>query len=201
MDSQEPEGSAPPSDLTEPDSAPPAHTDRYTGLCIFGVMQILIGAGVAMHLVSSAWFFMTSKNMPTLLEGKVHPVFLVELHSILAAVAIALIVLGIGAMRARRWAWALNLILSWFAVLMSAGLAIMSWFSVPQDKHGRDDLSGPFVFILCVIVSMAFHLFYRDKDVELTRAGCATRWSAGPIDVHFLSSRPRCLRCGRPLLS
>ena len=149
MDIQEREGSAAPSDPTGPDSIPPAYTDRYTGLCILGVMQILGGVVVAIQLMSSAWFFMTSKNIPTLPAGKVSAVFLVDFHVSLAAVAIALIVLGIGAMRARRWAWALNLILSWLVVPMSAVLAIMSWVNTPQDKHGRDDLSRPFFFVLC----------------------------------------------------
>jgi hypothetical protein len=44
----------------------------------------------------------------------------------------------------------------------------MCWFIAPQDKHGVVDLAAPFLFILCVAVSMVFHLFYRDKDVELT---------------------------------
>jgi hypothetical protein len=168
LDIQEHEGATVPGDPTGPDSPPSAHKDRYTGLCIFGVMEILAGAMVAMHVVSSAWFFMTSKNIPTLPEGKVPTVLLVNFHIHLAALAIVLVVLGIGTMRARRWAWALNLILSWFAVLMSAWLAAMSWFIAPQDKHSAVDLSAPFLFILCVIVSLVFHLFYRDKDVELT---------------------------------
>ena len=167
MDNQETEGSAAPSDPTGPASAPPAYADRYTGLRIFGVMQIIGGAMVAVALVASL-FFMTSKSIPTPPESKMPAVLLVDFCLSLAAVAIALIVLGIGAMRARRWAWALNLILSWFAVLMSAVLAVTSWVSAPQDEHGRDDLSAPLLFILCVIVSMVFHLFYRDKDVELT---------------------------------
>jgi hypothetical protein len=92
---------------------------------------------------------LTSENISTLPAGKVSAVLLVDFHVSLAALAIALIVLGIGAMRARRWAWALNLILSWLVVPMSAVLAIMSWVNTPQDKHGRDDLSRPFFFVLC----------------------------------------------------
>jgi multisubunit Na+/H+ antiporter MnhB subunit len=77
-------------------------------------MEILAGAILAIHAVSSAWFFMMSKNIPTLPEGEVSKVLLVDFHLHLTALAIVLIVLGIGAMRARRWAWALNLILSWY---------------------------------------------------------------------------------------
>lgn len=168
-----------PSDPTGPAPAPPSYTDRYTGLCIFGVMQIIVGAVVAMQLVASVLFFTTSKSIPRLPEGKVSTVLLVNFFFGLAVLAIVLIVLGIGAMRARRWAWALNLILSWFAVLMSAVLAVMSWVNVPQDEHGRDDLSAPLVLSLGVIASMVFHLFYRDKDVELTcrRRDPLERWT------------------------
>ena len=154
MDIQGTEASAAPGDPTGPDSPPSAHKDRYTGLCIFGVMEILAGAMVAVGLVASL-LIMTFRNVPTPPEGKVFTVLRVGFWLSVATLAIALIVLGIGTMRARRWAWALNLILSWFAVLMSAWLALISLFNAPQS------------------------LFYRDKDVELTcrQRDPAERWT------------------------
>jgi len=178
MDIQGTEASAAPGDPTGPDSPPSAHKDRYTGLCIFGVMEILAGAMVAVGLVASL-LIMTFRNVPTPPEGKVFTVLRVGFWLSVATLAIALIVLGIGTMRARRWAWALNLILSWFAVLMSAWLALISLFNAPQSKHGVVDLSAPFGLILCVILSLIFCLFYRDKDVELTcrQRDPAERWT------------------------
>lgn len=167
MDIQEPEGAAAPSEPTEPESQPLAFTDRYTGLCIVGVLEILCGGMVAMGLVASL-HYMVSKGIPRPPGTELSGFSLVDFCLSLATLAIGLIVLGIGIMRARRWAWALNLILSWFAVLMSAWLAIMSCFLAPHDEHGVADLSGFVFLIACVAVSMAFFLFYRDKDVELT---------------------------------
>jgi hypothetical protein len=167
LDIQGTEAPAAPSDPTGTDSPPSAHTDRYTGLCIFGVMELLAGAMVAMGLVVSL-LVKTLKNIPSSPESKVSTALLVDTYLSAATLAAALVVLGIGTMCARRWAWALNPILSWLAVLMSAWLAVVSWFSAPDNQPREVVLSGSLLLILCVAISMVFHLFYRDKDVELT---------------------------------
>ena len=67
-------------------------------------MEILAGAMVAVGLVASL-LIMTFRNVSTPPEGNVFTVLHVGFCLSVATLAIALIVLGIGTMRARRWAW------------------------------------------------------------------------------------------------
>jgi hypothetical protein len=122
--------------------------------------------------------------------------------------AVALVTLGVGAIRARRWAWALNLILSWagliLGVVATIGIAVFLPRAVMpalrQAAASAPDappisitvmaviLTVTIVFMsfFFVIVPLAFLLFFRRKDVEETckRRDLVERWTdRSPLPV------------------
>ena len=147
-------------------SAPPplGFEDRSTGLLIFGVFEI-IGGVLADLAIPAAWFFMLSPRFPRPPGSEMSPRFVVLNCAGWAAAAVVLVTLGLGAIRARRWAWALNLILSWLVFLMLAIVAGSIWIVTEPGSPVR------FMVIpglLMLGVAGLFLLFYGRKDVELT---------------------------------
>ena len=152
---QSPASSAPP---------PPGFEDRSTGLLIFGVFEI-VGGVLAALAIPAAWFFMLSPRFPRPPGSEMSPRFVVLNCAGWAAAAVVLVTLGLGAIRARRWAWALNLILSWLVFLMLAIVAGSIWIVTEPGSPVR------FMVIpglLMLGIAGLFLLFYRRKDVELT---------------------------------
>lgn len=104
----------------------------------------------------------------------------VTLYLLLSA---ALITLGIGSMRGRRWAWALTIVGSAsgvvFGLLMAPFLVWMVWQFLSAEPalsgHGHGHSFGwvvlaPLLFILgvMILVPVAFLLFYARRDVRAT---------------------------------
>jgi hypothetical protein len=73
----------------------------------------------------------------------------------------------------------------------------MCWFIAPQDKHGVVDLAAPFLFILCVAVSMVFHLFREPGSVK----GKSTIEIGVPVKGTVESSDRHCYVIGPPTVS
>jgi hypothetical protein len=146
---------------------PPGFKDRHTGLRIFGFMEVAFGlfCALAIPMMIYGWRRFVS-------EGQVDA--LTTLRTLVLACAVygvaspTLVVLGVGAMRARRWAWALNLILSWVAVVTTVlvggvGFSYRLWRGF--DLQG---VTAAVELAILAIGPFAFLLFYREKDVELT---------------------------------
>jgi hypothetical protein len=151
-----------------PDSSLPGFKDRYTGLCIFGVFEI-IGGAIAALLIPATLYFMLSPKIPRPAGAEGNGLAVVSMCAWYAVGAVTLIVLGTGAIRARRWAWALNLILSWFAVVASLALGVptLGYVLATAESTGSG-VAASFVFVFVISVPLLFLLFYREKDVELT---------------------------------
>lgn len=151
--------------------------DRRTGLIVFGILEILVGA-------------LSVLMVPMLLEAVVLApqaggganlrVFgpALAFYAVLGA---ALIWLGVGSILCRRWAHALSLILSWSWLL--AGVCSMAVFGLLlrafATKGGADSpmfmimiVMGVFEVIFFVALPGAMVLFYRSPDVKAT---CAAR--------------------------
>jgi hypothetical protein len=150
-----------------------AFKDRLAGLYVFGFAEIVAGVLAAIvGLVSMVFLYLRAGT--ALPDGAQRPTGIMALvfHSSIAVFASGLIVLGVGAMHARRWAWALNLILSWFAAFFAGSTAVGLCLYAFSRRGG----GGLVVAILACSVAgigpMAFLLFYRERDVELT---CKTR--------------------------
>jgi hypothetical protein len=151
---------------TPASSAPPplGFEDRSTGLLIFGVFEIIGGVLAALE-VPAAWFFLLSPKFPRPPGSEMSPRSVVLNCASWAAAAVVLITLGLGAMRARRWAWALNLILSWLGLVAGTITVGSMWIATKPGGMGRFML-GP--ALLMPGIAGLFLLFYRSNDVEQT---------------------------------
>ena len=157
----------------------PAHKDRSLGLVIFGVLQILVGgccaALVPLSLVAQ-WL------------GKIGGVASIDVRSALpamvvyAALATVFVWLGIGSIRARRWARELSLSLSWVWFLTGICSLIFAWLLLPSalsELAGEGGFSPEVVVLVTVLTTAvlgfvyvllpgAFVLFFRSPHVAAT---------------------------------
>src|SRR5208283_2529435 len=113
------------------ESTPPriAYKDRSTGLIIFGILTILLGGVCALFLplmlfgqTMSAKATGTPPNFAAILPAA----------SIYGVLAVALVWLGIGSIKARRWARALLLIFSWSWLVMGVVMLVVMAFLLPR---------------------------------------------------------------------
>jgi uncharacterized membrane protein len=177
-------------------------------LAVFGIIQIVLAA-FALLLI------------PLLLLGAVisrraggglpagNSVLNVMTYALLAT---GLLTLGIGSIRARRWAWALNLTLSWIWLVFGA-LATVALIAVlpttfmasfkaaaaaspnaPSMPTGVMALLLTFIIAMCaifmVVLPIVFVVFYRRQDVEETvkHRDLVERWTDRcPLPVLALS--------------
>ncbi len=96
--------------------SPPAYRDHSTGLVVFGIIQIVLG-GFALLCVP---LMLLGALMSRQVGGGL-PVRSSVLNVMTyALLGMGLITLGIGSIRARRWAWALVLTLSWMWLIFGA---------------------------------------------------------------------------------
>jgi uncharacterized membrane protein len=175
-----------------------AYKDRSTGLTIFGIIEIILGALAALMAPVTLLGAVFSRK----LAGGAMPAgtYASGICSYTFA-AVLLVTLGIGSIRARRWAWALNLILSWFWLIIGVVATVAMTVFMPrifaaafrqtaaQTPNAPPLPTGVFAVILTfvivflsfflVVLPLAFLLFYRRKDVEETckRRDPAERWT------------------------
>ena len=165
----------------------PAHRDRSTGLTIFGILQIILGLMAALFIP----FILLGAVLARRAPGGTMPLG-TYLSSILsyAFLSVLLITLGIGSIRARRWAWALTLVLSWIWLVAGALMTVTVTALLPtsflagmraaQANTGRSTPlpAGVMAVVLTFMIALAavflvilpivFLVFYRNKDVEET---------------------------------
>jgi hypothetical protein len=169
-----------------PQSAP-AYRDRSTGLQAYGVIQIILGALVSLFIPLVLLAALMSRN----LTGTAMPIGNYFTSCLTyAAFAVLLITLGVGSLRARRWARALTLILSWFTlvigflatVLMTAVLPTAFAAAVrtaaarnPGNANLPTGVTAVVLTVMIVlfavflvVIPLAFVLFYGRADVEQT---------------------------------
>ena len=152
----------------------PDFKDRSLGLVIFGVIEILIGVFCALlvPLILVAGSLTGAADLRSTVPSMV-------LHSVVAAVFIWL---GVGSVRARRWACELTLSLSWIWLVTGICSMVVGAWLVPAMLRGMaasSDLPPSFVFFvslvvfgiigsLYVLLPGAFVLFYRSPHVAAT---------------------------------
>jgi predicted secreted protein len=189
LDSGEPVAPSNPTPLSSLPSGPlpPAYQDRSTGLLVFGIVEIAGGALAALALPFMLLGIVLGRKAP----GGPPPLGSIIPGAVTYAVAaVVLVTLGIGAIQARRWAWALNLILSWIWLIMGTlvtGLLIFvlpSGFLAGMKTASTQNPNAPplspavgavivtFMIVLFamlfIVLPLAFLLFYRSKNVEET---------------------------------
>jgi hypothetical protein len=164
-------------------SPPEGFKDRSTGLIIFGVLQIVIGAICVLFI-------------PTMVAGQVMaakatgnpPNFRMIVPGVVTYLMLAatFISIGIGSIKARRWSRALSLILGWAWLIVGIFAIAVSSFVLFQALAATSQAQGTpqaAIMITMVVVAAIFSvmfiilpgglvLFYGRKDVKWT---CETR--------------------------
>ena len=153
--------------------------DRSFGLLVFGVLEILIGLFCALLVPLS---LVAVSLTPTAEGGGANLGSIVPALVVYLVVAVVLIWLGIGSIRARRWARDLMLSLSWIWLLTGIFTLLISWLVMPGlllDMGAAAGLSSGGIAVVAlvtlsilsfvyVLLPGAFVLFYRSESVAAT---------------------------------
>jgi hypothetical protein len=163
-----------------------AYYDRSTGLMVFGVMTIALGALAALLAVVTVLSLAMATLVP---NAQVTPAAVLPGICIYVGAAVVLIWLGIGSIKARRWARALLLIMSWSWLIVGVfDIGIMAFIlpkvlsnlPMPQGPDHTPIPVQPGVVTTIVIVTMLFMgifmvvlpgvwlFFYSSRHVKLT---------------------------------
>ncbi len=152
-----------------------AHRDRSTGLVVFGVLEILLGLLCALLIPLSLLAWWVSAGSTSF--GSTFPVLVIY-----AATAAGFIWLGIGSIRARRWARDLTLAFSRIWLVTGVCSVLVIAFMLPGILGGLGAAEGmppealfvasAVIFVVLgliyVLLPAAFVLFYRSPDVAAT---------------------------------
>src|SRR3984885_11122293 len=178
----------------------PADRDRGTGLVIFGVFQIILGLLTALMIPLGALGAFISRLAP---GGSIRPGQFISGVATYAFLAAALVTLGIGSVRMKRWGRALTLVTSWYwlimgvliTILLTAMLPVMMRTMLAQARQSAPAGPSPemstgvvaviltviiiFSAFFLVLVPTAFVIFYSRKDVAETvlRHDPVERWT------------------------
>ena len=159
---------------------PEAHKDRSAGLVVFGIIEIAIGAFCALLIPLALAVTLASRTIEGLGAG-LDVRTLGPSLALYAVIAVVFVWIGIGSIRARRWAAAVMLSLSWLWLISGALAMIGLWLLMPRigDLAGIADLPGGtmtlalvttslLVGFIYVLLPLAFVLFYRSPNVAAT---------------------------------
>ncbi len=168
--------------------------DRRGGLIFFGILQILIGAFCTLFVpLMLAGVLLTARAAPNEAAGAQMRNIIPAL-GLYAAAAIFFIWMGIGSIKARRWARAIMLTVSWIWIVCGA-VAVVMWFAMMPamlDQISRNGAGGGgnvghvvvlvtsiFMGVIYLVLPASFILFYQGRNV---RATCEfhdpkTRWT------------------------
>ena len=159
--------------------APPAFRDRRGWLLFFGVVELLIG-GVCLLLVVGSLVVMTAGGSSGTAGTKPPALGLWLNVLVYLGAGSFLVTMGIGTIRAKRWARALMLLTSWpvFLAFLLGGIAMAmlmpSFLETLPQAAGQPDIRGvikvvlSLVFLFLTIVPLAFIVFYSRPDVRAT---------------------------------
>ncbi|HWA26860.1 MAG TPA: hypothetical protein VG734_14470 [Lacunisphaera sp.] len=163
-----------------PPPPPPDYVDRSTWLLIFGILEIILG-GLCLLMVP----FMFIGQMMAAKQAGTEFSFPMAAQSALTFLILAtgLIWLGIGSIKARRWARALLLCFGWMGLcigVVSLAVVISSLGSIGDimRQQGRTLPPGAVavakffavatVVFIYVLIPGTLVLFYRGRNVKLT---------------------------------
>ena len=181
---------------------PMTYKDRSTSLIVFGILTILLGCmtGLLVLLMLVGQVAARSTNAPPTPLSAI--LFAMFIYGILA---VALVWLGIGSIKARRWARALLLIFSWSWLVMGVFVLLFMAFFMPkilaninasatpgQPVMPAAAIGGIMVFtglilgVFFILVPAVWIFFYNSRHVKATceTRDSVTRWTdACPLPV------------------
>jgi hypothetical protein len=179
--------------------------DQRTGLVLFGVIHIIIGALCALGMLFTivGAIAVTALDRGAVLSMGIGQMALAALIYFL--LALWFVWMGIGSMLARRWARALIVITAWLWLICGVAGFIVTLLFMP-DIFGPMAMSGEipqemvvivqsivtgFMVVILIIIPGAFILFYSSRHVKATceQRDPQVRWTdKAPLPVITLSS-------------
>ncbi len=156
----------------------PQFKDRSTGLIVFGVIQILMGFACAMFIPLILLSLMVGPPAGAATNVRM----MIPALGVYAVLAVLLVSLGIGSIRARRWARALTLVLAWMWLAMgvTALLIVSIWMPDMSEMAppGQQIPPQAMIFIQvvmfgtmgCMYIALPgiFVSFYQSRHVKAT---------------------------------
>ncbi|MBM3880643.1 MAG: hypothetical protein FJ387_13155 [Verrucomicrobia bacterium] len=184
------------------DASATPHKDRSTGLLVFGVLEILLGFVAVLMVPLMVLGQVMAARMG---QGEFNVRLVVPAAVFYGGAAVIFVWLGIGSIRARRWARALVLVVGWSWLAMGVVGSVLFLFIMPQllseGPPGGEPLPETarqvglvvglgFVLVLFVAVPAVLVGFFQSRHVKAT---CEARdpgpsWTdACPLPVLVLS--------------
>ena len=194
--------------IAQPPAATPALPDRSTRLMLFGIFQILLGClcalgGLMMAVVSVLGPMVKAAGAP---QGEaINARMMIPGIVLYLALAVALIWLGVGSIRARRWAWTLTVVVSWMWLIMGVIACVgVVLFAGPMMSAAIEQqpkmppqaivimqiITGAVVACIYILLPAIFLIFYHRESVRATcqRRDPQIRWTDRcPMPVLALS--------------
>ncbi|MBU4198762.1 MAG: hypothetical protein KKG09_10835 [Verrucomicrobia bacterium] len=167
--------------------------DRKTGLIVFGILEILFGVVCSFMIPLMLLGMLASASMSR--SSVPPPTMSTMIPGLLfyALLAVGFIWMGIGSIKARRWARALLLVTSWIWLISGiTGLVFMLMFLPDMyDQMGRSGqmsqvlitvikcMTIVFMVVFYVIIPGILVLFYGSRHVKATCERCdlQVRWT------------------------
>ena len=188
-----------------PPAAAPAYRDRSTALLLSGIFQILIGGLCGLMAPLMILGAMMGSIVKTPHAAPIDLRMMIPGAAFYLVLSVAFVWLGIGSIRARRWAWSLTVILSWLWLL--GGLVGVVFFAflfsplmraaVAEQPNAPPQLAvlvqiftGGFLGCAFILLPAVFLLVYQRASVWATceRRDPQIRWTDRcPMPVLALS--------------
>ena len=151
------------------------YKDRQVGLTLFGILLILFGLGgfaMAALMVIGAAVGRAAPGGPPMR-------MMIPVSLLYVTMSVATIILGIGSIRARRWARALILAFSWIWLITGVLSAVAVGFMFPKMAASMSSDSAEAIPIMAgcmavilglffILLPILFILFYRSPNVRAT---------------------------------
>lgn len=166
----------------QPPRATPAGRDHSVGLMIFGVFQILLGClcelmGAGMTLVTMVGPMGKTPGSEAMSAWMMFPAIIFYF-----LLGVTLIWVGIGSIRARRWAWTLTVVLSWMWLILGVVsflgfvFAAGPMMAASMQQQGQPKVTpeammvirivmGGFMFCIYILLPAVFLIFYHRASV------------------------------------
>jgi len=156
--------------------------DRKTGLVVFGILQIIFGGFCALMIPFMIFGMIASAFIESSTTAPVRPTMMIPAILFYVAAAVWFIWMGIGSIKARRWARALLLVTSWIWLVGGIGGLIYLLLFMPDmyEKMGENKQMPAgaafivkyvvmvFMAVFYVIIPAVLVLFYGSKNVKAT---------------------------------
>jgi hypothetical protein len=168
--------------LAQPPATTPSLPDRSTWLMFFGSFQILLGC--LCGLMGLMMVFMSALGpMAGAPQGQVTNAQMIPAVAVYSVLAVAFIWLGIGSIRARRWAWTLTVVLSWMWLIMGGvGFVVFELIAGPMMSAAMEQqakmppqalvimqiVTGSCVGCIYILLPALFLVVYQRESMRAT---------------------------------